>query len=108
VLADKTMIEQVLINLIKNAIQAFDDQPDKKLELMARGTEKGRALISVKDNGSGIDAEAQEKIFIPFFSTKKTGSGIGLSLSKQIMRQHEGRITVKSELGKGTEFLLRF
>jgi signal transduction histidine kinase len=108
VLADKTMIEQVLINLIKNAIQAFDDQPDKKLELSAHSTEKGRAVISVKDNGFGIDAEAQEKIFIPFFSTKKTGSGIGLSLSKQIMRQHEGRITVKSELGKGTEFLLRF
>jgi two-component system nitrogen regulation sensor histidine kinase NtrY len=107
VLVDKTMIEQVLINLIKNAIQAFDDQPDKKIELTAR-TEKGRATISVKDNGFGIDAEAQEKIFIPFFSTKKTGSGIGLSLSKQIMRQHEGRITVKSTLGQGTEFVLRF
>jgi two-component system nitrogen regulation sensor histidine kinase NtrY len=108
ILADKNMIEQVLINLIKNAIQAFDEQPEKQIELIARGTEKGRAVISVKDNGSGIEAEAQEKIFIPFFSTKKTGSGIGLSLSKQIMRQHEGRITVKSEMGKGTEFLLRF
>lgn len=108
ILADKTMIEQVLINLIKNAIQAFDDQPDKKLDLVARSNEKGRAVISVKDNGSGIDNEALEKIFIPFFSTKKTGSGIGLSLSKQIMLQHEGRITVKSKLGEGTEFILRF
>lgn len=108
ILADKTMIEQVLINLIKNAIQAFDDQPDKKIELTARSNEKGRAVISVKDNGSGIDNEALEKIFIPFFSTKKTGSGIGLSLSKQIMLQHEGRITVKSKLGEGTEFILRF
>jgi nitrogen fixation/metabolism regulation signal transduction histidine kinase len=108
VLADKTMIEQVLINLIKNAIQAFDDQVDKKIELIAVANEKGRAVISVKDNGAGIDADAQEKIFIPFFSTKKTGSGIGLSLSKQIMRQHEGRITVKSKLGEGTEFILRF
>jgi nitrogen fixation/metabolism regulation signal transduction histidine kinase len=108
ILADKTMIEQVLINLIKNAIQAFDDQPDKKIELLAVANEKGRAVISVKDNGAGIDAEALEKIFIPFFSTKKTGSGIGLSLSKQIMRQHEGRITVKSKLGEGTEFILRF
>lgn len=108
VLADKTMIEQVLINLVKNAIQAFDEQPDKKIELTAFANEKGRAVISVKDNGAGIDAEALEKIFIPFFSTKKTGSGIGLSLSKQIMRQHEGRITVKSKLGEGTEFLLRF
>lgn len=108
ILADKTMIEQVLINLIKNAIQAFDDQPDKRLDLIARSNEKGRAIISVKDNGSGIDNEALEKIFIPFFSTKKTGSGIGLSLSKQIMLQHEGRITVKSKLGEGTEFILRF
>lgn len=108
ILADKTMIEQVLINLIKNAIQAFDEQVDKRIELSAFSNEKGRAVISVKDTGAGIDADAQEKIFIPFFSTKKSGSGIGLSLSKQIMRQHEGNITVKSTLGEGTEFLLRF
>jgi two-component system nitrogen regulation sensor histidine kinase NtrY len=107
-LADKNMIEQVLINLIKNAIQAFDEQTDKKIELAAFTSEKGRPIISVKDNGQGIDPEALEKIFIPFFSTKKTGSGIGLSLSRQIMRVHEGRITVKSELGQGTEFMLRF
>lgn len=108
ILADKTMIEQVLINLIKNAIQAFDEHTEKRIELKAFANEKGRTVISVKDNGAGIDAEALEKIFIPFFSTKKTGSGIGLSLSKQIMRQHEGNITVKSTLGEGTEFLLRF
>ena len=105
---DKNMIEQVLINLIKNAIQAFDEQPEKRIELTAFASEKGRAAISIKDNGQGIDPEAMEKIFIPFFSTKKTGSGIGLSLSKQIMRQHEGRISVKSKLGEGTEFILRF
>ncbi|HEY5825051.1 MAG TPA: ATP-binding protein, partial [Cyclobacteriaceae bacterium] len=87
---------------------AFDEQPDRKIELIAFSNEKGRPVLSVKDNGSGIDSEALEKIFIPFFSTKKSGSGIGLSLSKQIMRQHEGRITVKSKLGEGTEFLLRF
>lgn len=106
--ADKTMIEQVLINLIKNAIQSFDEQPEKLIELRGYKSEKGNPVISVKDNGAGIDVEALEKIFIPFFSTKKTGSGIGLSLSKQIMRQHEGNITVKSKLGEGTEFLLRF
>ncbi|MBP9924848.1 MAG: GHKL domain-containing protein [Cyclobacteriaceae bacterium] len=106
--ADKTMIEQVLINLLKNAIQAFDEQSDREIWLTAYSNEKGRAVISVKDNGAGIDADALEKIFIPFFSTKKSGSGIGLSLSKQIMRQHEGSITVKSTLGEGTEFLLRF
>jgi two-component system nitrogen regulation sensor histidine kinase NtrY len=106
--ADKIMIEQVLINLIKNAIQSFEEQPNKLIELRAYSNEKGNPVISVKDNGAGIDVEAMEKIFIPFFSTKKTGSGIGLSLSKQIMRQHEGNITVKSRLGEGTEFLLRF
>ncbi len=108
IIADKTMIEQVLINLIKNAIQSFDEQPNRLIELKAYSNEKGNPVISVKDNGAGIDVEALEKIFIPFFSTKKTGSGIGLSLSKQIMRQHEGNITVKSKLGEGTEFLLRF
>lgn len=107
-LADKNMIEQVLINLIKNAIQAFDEQTDKRIELSAFISDKGRPVISVRDNGPGIDPEAMEKIFIPFFSTKKTGSGIGLSLSRQIMRVHEGRITVNSKLGEGTEFLLKF
>jgi len=105
--ADKTMIEQVLINLIKNAIQAFDSQPEKKILLSAQAKE-GHVIISVKDNGNGIDPEALEKIFIPFFTTKKTGSGIGLSLSRQIMRQHGGQISVKSKLGEGTEFVLRF
>lgn len=106
--ADKNLIEQVIINLIKNAMQAFSEQDNRKIELTAYLDEKTRPVISVKDNGDGIDAEALERIFIPFFSTKKTGSGIGLSLSKQIMRQHEGRITVKSQIGEGTEFLLRF
>lgn len=107
-IADKTMIEQVLINLIKNAIQAFDEQTDKRIELSAFTSDKGRPVISVKDNGPGIDPEALEKIFIPFYSTKKTGSGIGLSLSRQIMRVHDGRIAVKSTPGEGTEFLLKF
>ncbi|MBL7849490.1 MAG: GHKL domain-containing protein [Cyclobacteriaceae bacterium] len=107
-LADKNMIEQVLINLIKNAMQAFEDQPDKRIELRAFTSDKGRPVISVRDNGPGIDPEALDKIFIPFFSTKKSGSGIGLSLSRQIMRVHDGRISVKSKLGEGTEFMLKF
>jgi two-component system, NtrC family, nitrogen regulation sensor histidine kinase NtrY len=106
--ADKNMIEQVIINLIKNAIQAFEDQEDKSIELKAALNEKSRPLISIRDNGTGIDPEAMEKIFIPFFTTKKTGSGIGLSLSRQIMRQHQGTLTVKSTVGKGTEFFMRF
>lgn len=106
--ADKSMIEQVIINLVKNAMQAFSEQKEKNILLKAYLDEKTRPIISVSDNGDGIDPEALERIFVPFYSTKKTGSGIGLSLSKQIMRQHEGRISVKSKLGEGTEFILRF
>ena len=76
--------------------------------LQAYQNEKKNVLISIKDNGPGIDEEAQSKIFIPFYTTKKNGSGIGLSLSKQIMRQHLGSISVKSRIDEGTEFILRF
>ncbi|UII33055.1 ATP-binding protein [Fulvivirga ulvae] len=106
--ADKDLIEQVLINLIKNATQAFDEQTNRLVELNAYFDEKSRPVISVKDNGNGIDDEALEKIFIPFFTTKKSGSGIGLSLSRQIMRQHQGMLGVKSKMDEGTEFFLRF
>jgi two-component system, NtrC family, nitrogen regulation sensor histidine kinase NtrY len=106
--ADKIMTEQVLINLVKNAIQAFEEQDNKTITLRAYYNDKMRPVIAVKDNGTGIDPEALEKIFIPFFTTKKTGSGIGLSLSRQFMRQHQGTLTVKSTVGKGTEFFMRF
>jgi nitrogen fixation/metabolism regulation signal transduction histidine kinase len=107
--ADKNMIEQVVINLFKNAMQAFDENASgKEITLKAYLTEKSRPVIAIRDNGTGIDPEALEKIFIPFFTTKKTGSGIGLSLSRQIMRQHQGTLTVKSTVGQGTEFFMRF
>ena len=106
--ADKNMVEQVIINLLKNAIQSFEEQDDKQILLKAFLTEKSRPMITIRDNGTGIDPEALEKIFIPFFTTKKSGSGIGLSLSRQIMRQHQGTLTVKSTVGKGTEFAMRF
>jgi len=106
--ADKNMIEQVLINLLRNAIQAFEEQEEKKIDIRVFVNEKSRPVIAVKDNGTGIDPEAMEKIFIPFFTTKKSGSGIGLSLSRQIMRVHQGTLTVKSTVGKGTEFFMRF
>lgn len=108
IVADKNMIEQVLINLLKNAIQAFEEQEDKEIALKAYLTEKSRPVLSVRDNGTGIDPDAIDKIFIPFYTTKKTGSGIGLSLSRQIMRQHQGTLTVKSTVGKGTEFVMKF
>jgi two-component system nitrogen regulation sensor histidine kinase NtrY len=109
---DPRQIEQVLINVVKNAIQALaendDDGKPKKLTVKATKRSEGGAVISVIDNGPGIDEEALKKIFIPFFTTKKHGSGIGLSLSKQIMRNHQGTISAKSIISQGTEFNLKF
>jgi nitrogen fixation/metabolism regulation signal transduction histidine kinase len=107
-LADRGMVEQVLINLIKNAMEALQEQTDKLIVLRANLDDRSRVCIEVEDNGAGLTPEATTKIFIPFFTTKKTGSGIGLSLSRQIMRLHKGSISVQSELHKGTTFILRF
>jgi two-component system nitrogen regulation sensor histidine kinase NtrY len=105
---DQELVEQVLINLLKNSIQALEDSDNPHIALTAYNNEKNSVFISVKDNGPGIDEDAQSKIFIPFYTTKKNGSGIGLSLSKQIMRQHLGNISVKSKIDEGAEFILRF
>jgi signal transduction histidine kinase len=106
--ADPELIEQVLINLLLNAIHAVDGKPGGRIELAARIDERGRALIQVIDNGPGIAPEVLEKIFIPFFTTKPEGSGIGLSLSRQIMRLHRGAISARSAPNVETVFTLRF
>ncbi len=106
--ADRELVEQVLINLILNAIHALKDTPEKKIELGSRLDDRGRVLVTVADNGPGIDESVKEKIFTPFFTTKKDGSGIGLSLSREIMRLHKGRIAVQSAPGEHTVFSLRF
>jgi signal transduction histidine kinase len=106
--ADPELIEQVLINLLLNALQSVGGQKKAKIDLISHMDGRGRILIQVKDNGPGIEGENLEKIFIPFFSTKDKGSGIGLSLSRQIMRLHHGSITVQSEPKKQTTFTLRF
>lgn len=108
VIADKTLIEQILINLIKNALDATIDYPNPLIELSAGINAEGKTFIQVKDNGTGIPADVQERIFIPFFTTKPVGSGIGLSVSRQIMYMHKGSLTVISEAGKGSRFLLTF
>ncbi|MCK6617494.1 MAG: ATP-binding protein [Cyclobacteriaceae bacterium] len=105
--ADEEMIEQVLINLLKNAVEALAETPSPRLQLIGRYDESA-VIVEVIDNGSGIIKEAIEKIFIPFFTTKKTGSGIGLSLSRQIMQLHNGSISVESEPDVRTVFTLRF
>ncbi|UCD18684.1 MAG: ATP-binding protein [Candidatus Zixiibacteriota bacterium] len=106
--ADPELIEQVLINLLLNAIQALEGRVDPEIVLEAILDERGRSVIRVTDNGPGIVDEALEQIFIPFFSTKKGGSGIGLSLSRQIMRLHRGDVTVQSEPQVKTTFTMRF
>lgn len=105
--ADAEMIEQVLINLIKNAIEGCAHTQQPKIELLAKHVDEN-VVIEVADNGVGIIREALDKIFVPFFTTKKTGSGIGLSLSRQIMQLHNGYLTVKSDPGVKTVFTLRF
>lgn len=106
--ADEKLIEQVLINIIKNALEAMEKTKNPKVELLSYLDLNGNVVISVKDNGEGIIREALESIFIPFYTTKAKGSGIGLSLSSQIMRLHNGSLEVDSEPGIGTEFRLRF
>ncbi len=104
---DAHLIEQVLINLIINARDACENIPNPKILVSAEKFREG-VQVKVTDNGKGIPSEILETIFVPFFSTKKTGSGIGLSLSKQIMMLHNGRLQVQSEEGKGTVMSLIF
>lgn len=105
--ADEEMIEQVLINLLKNSAEAVSQQENARIDLIGRydGT---YVKIEVIDNGTGIIPEAIERIFVPFYTTKKTGSGIGLSLSRQIMQLHNGSLTVESEPDVKTVFTMRF
>ncbi|WP_243745613.1 sensor histidine kinase [Segetibacter sp. 3557_3] len=106
--ADTNLVEQVLINLVVNSIEAVKDRPDARIVLSAYLSPSKKIVVKVSDNGLGMEEEVMDKIFIPFFSTRKNGSGIGLSLCKQIMMLHHGSITVQSIVGTGTSFLLQF
>lgn len=105
---DINLIEQVLINLILNSIEALKGIVQPRIILSAGYTENQKIMIQIADNGHGIPTEAMDKIFIPFFTTRKNGSGIGLSLCKQIMLLHHGNIQVQSTPGEGTLFNLIF
>lgn len=106
--ADRTQIEQVLINLLKNAREACSRKLDKSIQVKVKKLSTGNTTLIISDNGEGILPDVLDKIFVPFFTTKTSGSGIGLSLCKQIMTLHEGSINVKSEVGKGSSFILTF
>lgn len=107
-MADRTMIEQVLINLIKNACEACSHLPQPEIIVEATLAPNHLPVITISDNGVGILPEVIDKIFVPFFTTKSGGSGIGLSICRQIMNRHGGTISVISEVEKGTTFTLHF
>jgi signal transduction histidine kinase len=106
--ADDQLIEQIIINLIKNAMHALKGRENGEIRLNAFYNKRGRFTMQVTDNGPGILPDVLDKIFIPFFTTKTSGSGIGLSLSRQIMRLHGGTITAHSKPEEETTFTLTF
>jgi len=105
--ADQALIGQVLVNLLRNSLDALESQENPEITLVCEEHSK-ELTICVSDNGSGIEQEMLEDIFIPFFTTKTNGSGIGLSLARQIMRLHGGHVRISSKKGKGTTVFLAF
>ena len=107
--ADDKLLAQVFINIVKNSIESFGKcEEDNFISMSADRNPDGRVVLSIKDNGPGMDVDTVEKIFVPFFTTKESGSGIGLSLSRQIIRIHNGNITCDSTPGKGTTVSMIF
>ena len=104
--ADPQQIEQVLINLARNAIEALADMPDPRILLRATRNEQGRVLVQVADNGPGIDPAHLENIFVPFFTTKRGGTGVGLSISRQLVQANKGFISVKPGESGGSVFVV--
>ena len=93
---------------MKNSQEALIDKEEARIELLSRVNKNGQVELCVKDNGPGIPKELQDEIFVPFFTTREKGSGIGLSLSRQIMRLHGGGLSVHSIPDKETIFCMRF
>ena len=106
--ADENLVEQVLINLMLNATEALKERAEPRITFAAFMGENEKAIIKVSDNGTGIPDQMLDKIFIPFFSTRKNGNGIGLTLCKQIMLLHQGSIQVQSKENEGSIFTLQF
>jgi len=107
VLADRQMISQVLINLLQNAAQAFDGRPGT-VSMSARLNQRGHVTIEVADDGPGIAADVLDRIFVPFFTTRKEGSGVGLAFSRQVMIAHGGTISCANRTERGARFTLTF
>ena len=105
---DEQLLKQVLVNLLRNSVQALENRENAKIEIKALLNASSKLEICVKDNGPGIAPDIIDQIFVPFFTTRTNGSGIGLSLSRQIMRLHGGSLTVYSVPEKETVFCMRF
>jgi two-component system, NtrC family, nitrogen regulation sensor histidine kinase NtrY len=105
---DPHQVEQVLINLLRNAFDALSGRAAARIELRALEDDSGRVAIQVDDNGAGIEEAQLEDIFVPFFTTKREGMGVGLSISRRLMRMNHGSIAVRSVVGEGCVFTLRF
>ena len=108
ILADPDLIDQVLINLLLNAIDAIKETEGPKITIIASINLNNRITIEIADNGNGIKPDILDKIFMPFFTSKESGSGIGLSLSRQIMQMHKGSIGVRSKQDEGAVFTMIF
>jgi nitrogen fixation/metabolism regulation signal transduction histidine kinase len=106
--ADASQAEQVLINLLRNAVEALAETSEARIILRASQDDRGKALIQVADNGPGIAPGNFDDIFVPFFTTKRNGTGVGLSVSRQIMQANNGTISVRSTPGQGSVFTLKF
>ncbi|MCK4989774.1 MAG: HAMP domain-containing histidine kinase, partial [Bacteroidales bacterium] len=106
--ADLQQFEMILVNLLKNSFDSFPEtQQDRHVKILTQMIEN-RVLVKVEDNGVGIAQELIDQVFVPFFSTKEHGSGIGLSLARQVMNMHEGSIYLESIAGEGTTVTLAF
>ncbi len=108
VFADRQMIEQVLINLLQNCMHALKDVPDGQVRLSARLNQRGRVALDISDNGPGIEDEIASRVFVPFYTTRREGSGVGLALSRQVMLAHKGTISFNNNPDAGVCFTLVF
>ncbi|MCK4880383.1 MAG: sensor histidine kinase [Bacteroidales bacterium] len=104
--ADQQMLEQVLINLVKNSVEALRNQEDPAIELSCYRDADNHICLAVHDNGEGIPEDKLEQVFVPFFTTREEGSGIGLSLCRQIIRSHHGRTEIESTPEEGTRVVI--
>ncbi len=104
--ADRQMLEQVMINLVKNSMEALRNRKDPEIKLSCQRDAGERICLSVADNGEGIPDDKLEQVFVPFFTTREEGSGIGLSLCKQIIQSHGGSIHMESSPGRGTRVVI--